>query len=227
MGNTGPQLRDLVVQKFNEGLSMPNIAAFTNLDRTAVSCILKRYKEQGHHNDASHSGQPSKRTTHHVHIILEHDCHQTLTDITSIINTSLSSPVSPKTVGCLLHNQLGLFGRISAKKPFLKPEHRVARLEWAMEHRVWNLVDWKCVIWTDESSVEIGKDSRRGWVCRRPGEIYEEKCLKPTFKSGRTSLMIWGCMAYGELGLLVRILKEERSGVDYVRLVLGGPLWDF
>jgi transposase len=75
--------------------------------------------------------------------------------------------------------------------------------------------------------VEIGKDSRVGWVWRRPGERYLEKCLTPTFKSGRQTLMIWGCMAFGRLGPLVLIPKDERTGVDYVRLILGGPLWDF
>jgi transposase len=77
------------------------------------------------------------------------------------------------------------------------------------------------------SSVEIGKDSRVPWVWRRPGERFLEKCLAPTFKSGRQSLMIWGCMAYGRLGPLVLIPRDERTGVDYVRLILAGPLWDF
>jgi len=64
-------------------------------------------------------------------------------------------------------------------------------------------------------------------VWRRPGERYLERCLAPTFKSGRQSLMIWGCMVHGRLGPLVLVPKDERTGVDYVRLVLGGPLWDF
>ena len=75
--------------------------------------------------------------------------------------------------------------------------------------------------------MEIGKDSRVLQVWRRPGEKYLEKCIKPSFKSGRQSLMIWGCMANGKLGPLILMPKEERTGVDYVRLVLSGPLWDF
>jgi len=39
--------------------------------------------------------------------------------------------------------------------------------------------------------------------------------------------MIWGCVAFGRLGPLIRIPKEERSGADYVRLVLADTLWDF
>src|ERR1700738_3894665 len=67
-------------------------------------------------------------------------------------------------------------------------------------------------IWTDEASVEIGKESRVVWVWRRPGERYDEKCTVPTFKPGRQSLMIWGGIAHGRLGPLIRIPKGEKSG---------------
>ena len=39
--------------------------------------------------------------------------------------------------------------------------------------------------------------------------------------------MIWGCITYGKKGPLIFILKDRRSGVNYVDLVLNGPLWDF
>jgi hypothetical protein len=86
--------------------------------------------------------------------------------------------------------------------------------------------DWKQIIWTDESSVKLGKNSKVVWVWRKPGERYDEKCLTPTFKSGRDSLMVWGCMTHGRLGPLIRIPKDARTAVDYIRLVLGGPLLD-
>ena len=115
---------------------------------------------------------------------------------------------------------------IAAKKPYLTPKHTKARLAWSREYRTWGEDDWKHVIWTDESSVELGKSTKVVWVWRKPGERYSEKCLTPTFKSGRQSLMIWGCMAYGRLGPLIRIPPDQRKGVDYVNLVLSGPLWD-
>jgi hypothetical protein len=117
--------------------------------------------------------------------------------------------------------------RIAAKKPFLKPEHIEKRLKWAKEYREWKSIDWKSVIWTDEASVEIGKSSRQIRVWRRVGERYDSKCLAPTFKSGRQSLMVWGCMAYGRLGPLVLMPRGERKAADYIKNVLSGPLWDF
>jgi RNAse (barnase) inhibitor barstar len=116
---------------------------------------------------------------------------------------------------------------VAVKKPFLTPQHHLARRKWAAEKRAWGMVDWTCIIWTDERSVEIGKHSRCIRVWRKAGDRFKESCLVPTFKSGRQSLMIWGCIAYGRLGPLVCIPKDQRTGVDYVNLVLAGPLWDF
>ena len=116
---------------------------------------------------------------------------------------------------------------VTAKKPYLKPAHKHTRLIWARQHQQWEEEDWKHIIWTDEAPVEIGKGSERVWVWRRPGERHLDKCLIPTFKSGQQSLMIWGCIAYGRREPLICIPKDQKKGVDYINLVLGGPLLDF
>ena len=110
---------------------------------------------------------------------------------------------------------------------FLKPSHMEVRQKWADEHWTWGKDDWQRVIWTDKTSIELGKDSRRVWVWRNQGERYNSSCIVPSFKSGRQSLMVWGCIAHGRRGPLVRMPKDERKGTDYVRLILAGPLWDF
>lgn len=63
--------------------------------------------------------------------------------------------------------------------------------------------EWGSIIWSDESSIEIGKSSRRELIWRKPGERYNLDCIRPTFKSGRKSLMVWGCFVGDRLGPLV------------------------
>jgi hypothetical protein len=115
---------------------------------------------------------------------------------------------------------------ISQKKPYLKPIHRKRRREWAEEAKAWERYEWTLIIWTDESSVELGKNTHVCRVWRSPGEVFDERCLAPTFKSGRSSVMIWSCIAYDWKGPLVFIPKDRRTGADYVDLILSGPLWD-
>ena len=80
---------------------------------------------------------------------------------------------------------------------------------------------WKRVIWIDESSVEIGKESRQVVVWRRPGKIHSQKCLSSTFKSGRQSLMVWGCIAHRTWPTHS---DARKKGMDYVEVVLDGRL---
>ena len=46
---------------------------------------------------------------------------------------------------------------------------------------------------SDEMSVEVGKQSRQVRVWRCADERYKHECLQPNFKSGRVSVMVWSC----------------------------------
>jgi hypothetical protein len=67
--------------------------------------------------------------------------------------------------------------------------------------------------------VEIGKSSRREIVWRRPGERYSKDCLRPTFKSGRKSVMVWGCFAGDRLGPLVICEDGRMNATKYIQVL--------
>jgi hypothetical protein len=48
------------------------------------------------------------------------------------------------------------------------------------------------VAFSDEATFEIGLDTTPPWVRCKRGAAYESRNLKPTFKSGRSSVGIWG-----------------------------------
>ena len=228
--NTSPQLRAFILRRHEEGMSNSDIASFVGTTTRTIQRILKNYQERGHHDDAPRSGRPpklSERDMRRIKYDLEGNRRQSLANITASYNATATSPVHPHTIQHAINNQLGLNSRVAAKKPYLKPAHKHTWLIWARQHRQWGEEDWKHIIWTDEASVEIGKGSERVWVWRRPGERHLDQCLIPTFKSGRQSLMVWGCIAYGRRGPLIRIPKDQKKGVDYINLILGGPLLDF
>ena len=180
--------------------------------------------------NAPRSGRQLKlneRAVWHLGLTIHRDQHQSLANITQTINSALPSPVSPNTVRIALKTRLGMSKRIAAMKPFINDKQQVKRLQWAKDDIHWTMTNWERIIWTDESSVEIGKESRECTVWRRLGERYNKECLVPTFKSGRQSLMVWGCISYGWRGPLVRIPSDQQKGVDYMQLILAGPLWDY
>jgi len=160
-----------------------------------------------------HQSYCNESDLHYAKILIYWDRRESLTNITQMINETIPSPVQPSTLQRHLEALYELSKYIAAKKPFINENQRKKRLNWAREHRALTMLDWERVIWTDEASVEVGKESRQSLVWCRPGEQYNQECLVPTFKSGPQSLMIWGCISYGRHGLITSSWSfQDHSG---------------
>ena len=83
------------------------------------------------------------------------------------------------------------------------------------------------MLWTDEATIEIGKNFRQIRVWRSTKETYEPDCLAPTFRSGRTSVMIWGAFYNNLRSSLGFMIPGKRTALDFVDIVYEGPLKDF
>lgn len=70
--------------------------------------------------------------------------------------------------------------------------------------------DWHKVCWSDEVIFEVGADGSVFYVTHGAGEEYLDKNLKPSFKSGRTSVGVWSCYYGDKMGPLVILEKGER-----------------
>jgi len=103
-------------------------------------------------------------------------------------------------------------------KPLLTARHKKARLEWARQHEHWTLVDWKRVIFSDETKINIwGSDGCR-YYWTRPGDPAKDHHYNLTVKHGGGSLMMWGCMTYCGIGYSCQIEGTMR-GQDYVGIL--------
>jgi hypothetical protein len=49
----------------------------------------------------------------------------------------------------------------SANKPFLATQYISRQLDFARQYRGWCAANWERVCWTEESTFEIGKNSRQ------------------------------------------------------------------
>jgi hypothetical protein len=134
--------------------------------------------------------------------------------------------VSASTVRKALHD-VGFYSRIAQKKPFLFDTHRARRLDFAREHQKWTIEDWKKVIWTNESTFEVGKSFRQILVWLKSDEHYKLGCLTPTFKLRKTSIMIWGGFTATYKLSLIRMPPNRRTIVDYVEIEYDGVLGSF
>ena len=173
------------------GLSGRKIADQLGLIQSTVNRVIKRYKTSGSTENDSRPGRPQKLSecdNRHLVNNIKKNRRSILQDIT---NEMVSQP-SLSTVQRALH-EVGLDSRIAAKKPFICARNEEKRLAFALKYQKLLAQDWKHIIWTDESTFEIGKNTRQIRVWRYPSERFDTACITSSFKSGRKSVMVWGC----------------------------------
>jgi len=77
-----------------------------------------------------------------------------------------------------------------AKKTFVSPANMMRLLQWGKDHESWTY-HWAFVFFSDESSFLVWQpQARRVW--RKSGQRYTSENLRPTLKSGRESVIVWG-----------------------------------
>jgi transposase len=214
--------RHMIVGMQKGGMSVSEIGNIVGRPKSTISRILKRFRISGSVLPASRSGRPknmSDRDRRKLHRDLSSNRRAPLAELCS----NVTSSVGMLTLRKELH-ELGVNICIAVKKPFLSDIHKAKRLAFAKEHLHWTIDDWSKVIWTDESSFEVGKPSCQIRVWRKAHERYNYNCLAPTFKSGRTSIMVWGAITGSSKSYLVLIPPNRRISKDFVEIVSQGAL---
>ena len=75
----------------------------------------------------------------------------------------------------------------------------------------------KRVIFTDDSKFNLfGKDGMvRAW--RTSTDEFEERCVKPTFKHGGRSVMVWGCFSSSSVGKpeFIEVIMRKEDYLEF------------
>ncbi|KAG1037751.1 hypothetical protein G6F43_012798 [Rhizopus delemar] len=68
------------------------------------------------------------------------------------------------------------------------------RLEWAKKHRNWTVQDWRQVVFSDETKINVWGSDGCKYYWRRPGDPLQPHHLDFTVKHEAGKLMMWGCI---------------------------------
>ena len=199
-----------------DGKSFAQIGDQLSLPRFTVATILHRHTRQPHQPlpPSKRSGRPFKLDDRDKRTLMRHVERFPHDNLKALGTPSKSGQsLSKPTVRKYLKGE-GFFRFKARKKPYLTPKHKKDRLRWGKEHLRWTIEDWSQVIWTDEATFETGLDSRSCYVTRRIGTAMEPRYLKPTFKSGRSTIGIWGAITLGLKGPVHFLQKEGRMNSD-------------
>jgi hypothetical protein len=107
-------------------------------------------------------------------------------------------------------------------KPKISEENKLERVAFARKYSHWSLRQWKKVLFSDESSVELGKIYPRK-IWRKPGQALKPGFFLPTkLKFGKKYIKVWSTMSYNGVGKLVFI--ENRWNRYTYRQILSDNL---
>lgn len=210
------------VLAYIEDMSAEQVARKMGRDPTTIRRFIAKYKKTKKIENLPRSGRPQVLSDQKKIALVEEAMRKRRKPLHTIIN-NLEFNCGLSTAARVLHNA-GIYSHVAAKKPFISDANKIARMNWCEENQIRNIYDWWRVIFTDETSVEIGKQSRQIKVWRRTGERYDVECISPSFKSGRRSLMVWGCFV-GELkGPLIffdeyKEKKEKIKAETYLKVL--------
>ena len=123
--------------------------------------------------------------------VVKRDPMKTSSDMVAYTNQNLGLNITQRTARNILR-RAKIFARRAACKPKLNETHKKSRMEFALAHKDWTVIDWGKVLWSDESKFNLWNPDGGMWVRRPKGKRYDPAYVRPTVKYGGGSVMAWG-----------------------------------
>lgn len=99
------------------------------------------------------------------------------------------------------------------------------RYHWARKHRDWKVEDWKKVIFSDESRINLWGSDGIEYTYQYKDDSKRFFNYKSKRQQGGGSLMVWGCMTALGPGYACRLLEKSMNS-DLYQHVLGTTYFD-
>ncbi|KAG1612972.1 hypothetical protein G6F44_013367 [Rhizopus delemar] len=102
----------------------------------------------------------------------------------------LGRPMSYQSAINVLHS-VEIYAEIKKKKPLLTEKHKKARLAWAKKHQYWTVHDWRRVISSGETKINIWGSDGCKYYWKRKFDHLQPHHIDVTVKHGGGGLMLW------------------------------------
>ncbi|KAG1256979.1 hypothetical protein G6F65_016091 [Rhizopus arrhizus] len=90
---------------------------------------------------------------------------------------------------------------------------------WAEEHKNWTSDDWRRMVFSDETKVNVYGSDGCKYFWSRPDDKLQPHHLDLTVKGGGGSIMVWGCFTYDGPGYACWISEGTMKASDYVGIL--------
>ena len=176
---------------------------------------MKRSRESNHLTVKTNAGRPKKLNGYFIRKILRMvDANPAIssTEISDDLKKFYKKEISARTIRRYLLNS-GLKSYRARKKPLLSYIQKVKRKQWALEFSEKPKEFWRNILFTDETRISIFGSNRPPMVRRPANWSLDEKYLILTVKYP-TSIMMWGCFAFGGVGK-IKFIQNSLDSSGY------------
>ncbi|EIE91413.1 hypothetical protein RO3G_16124 [Rhizopus delemar RA 99-880] len=99
------------------------------------------------------------------------------------------------------------------------------RLEWAKKHQDWTVEEWRKVVFSDETKINVWGSDGCKYYWKRPNDPLQPHHPELTVKHGAGKLMMWGCITSEGPGYACQIYDGNMNANVY-RHILDTTLRD-
>ena len=189
-----------------QGARHREIGEVFGVDHTVITRAWARFQQHGT-PVRRHGGGRTRMTTEaedrFLVIQARRNRFATATQLRSDLQNASGVRVSTQTIRTRLHES-GLRSRRPCIRIPLSRDHCRLRYDWAMDHVGWSRMDWRPVLFSDESRYCLDYTDRRARVWRRSGVRFHTANIAEHDRYGGGSIMVWGGISWdGRTDLIV------------------------
>ena len=200
-------MRESVIKHYLNGDSERQIATKMLILRSSINSIITKYKKTKCIGNILGRGRKRKTSVNVDRIIqgkIKVDRRKSAPSVKVELQSKHGITISEQTVRRRLH-EVGLFGRVARKEPYVNKVNRGKRIAFAKTYREKPPGFWDNILWSDESKFNLFGSDGKVMVWRMPKEEFDPKCTVPTVKHAGKNVKCWGCFSTAGVGTLVFI----------------------
>lgn len=213
-------VRQLLVEKFKSGLKQKDICQHLNLKKSAVSKLLKQYKTTGSvlPQRKGRCGKKQLLSEREISLLRRESIKNpqaTAREIQAAVGGQLSS-LSVRSIRRYLR-RCGRFSYRPRYSQSLNRSQRSVRYRWAKEKAQWTTDDWKKVVFSDETLIEMDCGTKEVYVRRSRDEIVKAVHTKHR-RAFAKRLLVWGCISSSGPGP-IEVIKGTLDSAKYLQIL--------
>ena len=132
------------------------MSAALKVPKNTVASIILKWKKFGTTKTLPRGGCPAKLSNRGRRALVWEVTKNPMVTLTELQSSSveMGEPSKRTTISASLH-QIGLYGRVSRRKPLFSKRHMTARLELAKRHVKDSQTIGNKTLWSDETKIEL------------------------------------------------------------------------